>query len=286
MQVVFTARHSNARLHSHPYPSLSQLLSSAAEALANNVHDLLHPSLHLPARAAASDSNPAATPLKSRQQQQQQFCLQIPARNLPQEEDHVGGGPAGARAGGVAFKRRTVVTHSGGIVTSAAASAAAIAAETGASTVESGHGMDSSGDALLDDAMVESERLDSAAAAHALNLAQATAANPHPPRPALPSLSTYRILSRCVQPLLCYRKVIDHPCSLPVLARRLQLEGGCCMLGSHLLFNLQQQYHPHHPHPHHPHHHRHYHQFQSRQLFNNSFHRMPLRLFAEQPTLQ
>ena len=130
--IRFTFSCSNATPNHCPYThdDPPQLLSSAVEALANDVHDMLRPSLHLPARVAASDANASATPLKSTQQQQQRHhnthhILQLPPRTLPLHESSAGEGGGG---GAVAFKRRTVITHGGGIVTSVAGDGAAAAA--------------------------------------------------------------------------------------------------------------------------------------------------------------
>lgn len=127
---------------------LYQLVSAAAEALANDVHELLFPSLYVPGRAAALAAQVSVTPQKSRQQQR---GLQPPPRALPQEESSAS---AGGGAVAVAFKRRTVVTHCGEVVTSAAGDVSTATAV--ASLHEHGAGIESNSNDLLDDAMVAS----------------------------------------------------------------------------------------------------------------------------------
>jgi hypothetical protein len=123
----------------------AQLISSAAEALAGDVLDLLQPSLHRAARAAPSDAASFATPMKSRQQPQPQ---PLPPPRVPLQEDGTDG--AEAQPGVVAFKRRTVVSHDGGTVTSAVADAA---------TVSHSDGCSASASDVLDTAIIDSEPL-------------------------------------------------------------------------------------------------------------------------------
>jgi hypothetical protein len=171
---------------------LSQLVSAAAEALANDVHELLLPSLHVPGRAAASAAHASVTPQKSRQQQR---VLQPPPRVLPQEESTAS---AGGGAVAVAFKRRTVVTHSGGVVTSTAGDVSTAAAV--ASVHEYGAGIESNSNDLLDDAMVASTCPSGCSRSlHSplyLLVSQATAAAQLLRHPACRSLSTSQHLSR------------------------------------------------------------------------------------------
>ena len=146
-------------------PSLQdmQLISCAVEALADSVLDLLQPpahwqpSRHAPPRAAAAEATSFNTPQKH---------VQLPPhRSFALEEEKDG---TAVREGG-AFKRRTVITHSGAIVTSAAAAAAASAAAAAAAAAPSTHTRGGAAPASagvdLNDAMVDSE-LPSATALH------------------------------------------------------------------------------------------------------------------------
>ncbi len=130
----------------------AQLISSASEALASDVQDLLQPSLHKAAAVrAASDAVSFVTPMKSRQQPQQL----PPPRVLLQEDASASGG---TQPGVVAFKRRTVVTHDGGTVSSAVVDAA-VSAAAAVSHSNSGCDAQSATSDLLDTAIIESEPL-------------------------------------------------------------------------------------------------------------------------------